>query len=491
MSPSSSSPSSSSRSATPVVVWFRDDLRVSDHPALSAAAASGRPVVAVWVRDEESPGVRPPGAASRWWLAGALRSLAHSLGTRGVTLLLRHGPAARVIPDLVRESSAAEVVWNRRYAPAEAVVDAALAADLASQGIAVGTFQAGLLAEPDQVRTKAGGPFGVFTPFLRALLARPAPRPPLPAPGAMPGVAGLRSEALDDWALEPRAPDWAAGFPAVWTRGEAAAQEKLAAFLDRALAGYASDRDRPDRIGTSRLSPHLRFGEISPFQVFHAALVAREAGRATAQDVDKFIAELVWREFSYHLLAHHPRLATENYQPRFDAFPWRSDPSALHAWQRGKTGYPIVDAGMRELWTTGYMHNRVRMVVASFLVKHLLIDWREGERWFWDTLVDADPANNPASWQWVAGSGADAAPYFRIFNPVLQGEKFDPDGAYVKRWVPELRGVPAKFVHAPFAATPELRTAGVTLGTDYPVPLVDHKIARERALAALAVTKRP
>jgi deoxyribodipyrimidine photo-lyase len=476
----------------PIVVWFRDDLRVSDHPALAAAAASVRPVAAVWVLDLESSGLRPPGAASRWWLAGSLRALARALGERGVALTLRRGPAVRVIAEVAAQTGAAEVVWNRRWEPAAAAVDRAVEAALVSGGVAVRTFQAALLAEPDRVRTKAGRPFGVFTPFLRHLRALPAPRAPLPAPGPMRGIDGLASDTLDAWGLEPTKPDWAAGFRDLWTPGEAGAQRKLADFVDGALAGYAAARDRPDIAGTSRLSPHLRFGEISPFQVFHAALLAREAGRgrATAQDVDKFIAELAWREFSYHLLAHNPRLATESYQPRFDAFPWRDDPDGLRAWQRGKTGYPIVDAGMRELWTTGFMHNRVRMVVASFLVKHLLIDWRAGERWFWDTLLDADPANNPASWQWVAGSGADAAPYFRIFNPVLQGEKFDPDGAYVKRFVPELAGLSAKIVHKPFDATPiELRSAGVTLGKDYPAPLVDHKVARERALAALAATK--
>ncbi|MDC7788853.1 deoxyribodipyrimidine photo-lyase [Rhodoplanes sp. TEM] len=476
----------------PIVVWFRDDLRVSDHPALTAAAATTAPVIAVYDLDEESPGLRPLGGAARWWLAGSLRALARDLRARGVILVLRRGPAARVIPDLVAETGAVEIVWNRRHDPAAAAVDEAVADALTARGIGVATFQASLLTEPDQLRTKAGGPFGVFTPFWRALLARPAPRAPLPAPTAMQGFDGVGSERLEDWRLEPTVPDWAAGLRAEWTPGETGAQDRLARFLDAGLAGYATLRDRPDRTNTSRLSPHLRFGEISPFQVWDAAMLARDTrrGGATAADIDKFLSELAWREFSYHLLAHTPDLATRNYQARFDAFPWRSDPDGLRAWQRGRTGYPIVDAGMRELWTTGWMHNRVRMVVASFLAKHLLIDWREGERWFWDTLVDADPANNAASWQWVAGSGADAAPYFRIFNPVLQGEKFDPDGAYVKQWLPALRGLPAKLVHRPFEATPdELRRAGVALGDTYPRPLVDHRAARERALAALAETR--
>jgi deoxyribodipyrimidine photo-lyase len=275
-----------------------------------------------------------------------------------------------------------------------------------------------------------------------------------------------------------------------WIPGEAAAQARLNDFLENGIAGYASLRDRPDRNGTSKLSPHLRFGEISPRQVWHAANFAAAQKPAIASDVGKFLSELGWREFSRHLLFDHPDLAGRNLQPSFDAFPWRRDAKALRAWQRGQTGYPVVDAGMRELWHTGIMHNRVRMVVASFLVKHLLIDWREGEKWFWDTLVDADPGSNPASWQWVAGSGADAAPYFRIFNPILQGEKFDPDGAYVSRWVPELARLPANVIHNPWEATPiELAAGGVVLGKTYPAPIVNHKAARERALAAYARTR--
>ncbi|MBI5112104.1 MAG: deoxyribodipyrimidine photo-lyase [Rhodovulum sp.] len=480
-------------SPAPILVWFRNDLRVSDHPALAAAATSGRPVVALYVLDDDSPGLRPLGAASRWWLAGSLRALAAALAERGVDLVRRRGPALRVVEAVVAETGAADVVWNRRHDPAAEAIDRAVAAALARRGVGVRSFLASLLVDPAEARTKGGTPFSVFTPFLRHLLARPAPRAPLPAPGPLRGVGGLASEPLESWGLEPKAPDWAAGFRALWTPGEAGAQARLAAFLDNGLAGYATLRDRPDRPATSRLSPHLRFGEISPFQVWAAASLAREAphgARPSGADIDKFLAEVAWREFSYHLLAHHPELATRSFQPRFDAFPWRDDPAGLRAWQRGETGYPIVDAGMRELWRTGWMHNRVRMVVASFLVKHLLIDWREGERWFWDTLVDADPANNPASWQWVAGSGADAAPYFRIFNPVLQGEKFDPDGAYVKENIPALAGVPASLIHKPFTAPPLLlRQAGVTLGETYPHPLVDHAKARARALDALATIK--
>jgi deoxyribodipyrimidine photo-lyase len=310
----------------------------------------------------------------------------------------------------------------------------------------------------------------------------------LPAPSKINGSA-LASDSLADWRLEPARPDWAGGLRETWTPGEDGAKSRLETFLDDILSGYAQARERPDQDGTSRLSPHLRFGEISPFQLWHAARVAQDAPRgrrASAADVEKFLAELGWREFSYQLLARHPNLATQNLQRRFDAFPWRTDNKALRAWQRAETGYPIVDAGMRQLWRTGWMHNRVRMVVASFLIKHLLIDWRDGEAWFWDTLVDADPANNPASWQWVAGCGADAAPFFRIFNPILQGEKFDPQGEYVKQNVPELGRLPVEFIHQPWNASPlELATAGVALGKTYAAPVVDHGVARARALAAL------
>ncbi|HEV7408470.1 MAG TPA: deoxyribodipyrimidine photo-lyase, partial [Bradyrhizobium sp.] len=310
---------------------------------------------------------------------------------------------------------------------------------------------------------------------------------PLPAPKTLRAVPNLASDTIESWRLEPVHPDWAAGLREGWTPGEASAQARLEAFLGNGVIGYGRERDRPDRSGTSGLSPHLRFGEVSPRQVWHAARFAADEHPALAGDISKFMSELGWREFCRHLLFNMPDLAGRNLQPAFDRFPWRHDDHALHAWRHGQTGYPLIDAGMRELWHTGVMHNRVRMVAASFLVKHLLIDWREGEKWFWDTLVDADPGSNPANWQWVAGSGADAVPYFRVFNPVLQGEKFDPDGAYVRRWVPEIARLPASLIHRPWSATPlELRGAEVELGITYPRPIVDHKAGRERALKAYA-----
>jgi deoxyribodipyrimidine photo-lyase len=369
-------------------------------------------------------------------------------------------------------------------------IDGDLKTRLRAEGRAATSFQASLLHEPQAIRSGSGGPFRVFTPFWRACRAGPRPRSPLPRPTVLHAFAsepaGQALEALD---LLPRAPYWAGGLDATWTPGEAGAEARLTRFLDHGLATYAAERDRPDRDVSSRLSPHLRFGEISPFRILEAVEARITADPRLAASGEKFLSEVGWREFAHHLAFHFGDLATRNFQPRFDAFPWRRNDAILAAWTTGRTGYPLVDAGMRELWATGTMHNRVRMVVASFLVKHGLVDWREGERWFFDTLVDACPAVNPASWQWVAGSGADAAPYFRIFNPVSQGTKFDPDGAYVRRWVPELTGLPASVIHAPWTAPREiLAGAGVVLGRSYPLPIVDHAAARERALAAFAAT---
>ncbi|EGP06690.1 deoxyribodipyrimidine photolyase [Bradyrhizobiaceae bacterium SG-6C] len=486
-----------SSSAPPVIVWFRDDLRLSDHPALHAAAETDAPLVLLYVLDEQSTSLRPPrgrplGGASRWWLAQSLRSLQASLAARGQTLVLRKGAAARVISDLAQDIEAASVHWIESDVPSQSAMERDVTVALKEIGVQARGFRGDLLVKPASLRNKEGRGLRVFTPFWKRILSLGDPPQPLPAPKKLKPGPAVASDDLASWNLEPKHPDWAGGLRDTWTPGESAAQTRLHDFLETGIKGYATLRDRPDRDGTSRLSPHLRFGEISPRQVWHAANFAAAQKPAIASDVGKFLSELGWREFSRHLLFDLPDLAEKNLQSSFDAFPWRRDAKALRAWQRGRTGYPIVDAGMRELWHTGVMHNRVRMVVASFLVKHLLIDWRHGEKWFWDTLVDADPGSNPASWQWVAGSGADAAPYFRVFNPVLQGEKFDPDGAYVSRWVPELARLSAKLIHQPWEATPmELAAAGVTLGKTYPEPMVDHKAARARALAAYAKTREP
>jgi deoxyribodipyrimidine photo-lyase len=480
-----------SSSVAPCIVWFRDDLRLADHAALTAGARAAA-LICVYVLDEASAGFRPHGGASRWWLAQSLRALDADLRRLGQHLVFRRGKAGDLIPALAAELNADKVYWNRRYDRAGIAADEAVIAGLKAGGVSGGTFPGNLLVEPGKIANKDGGPLRVFTPFWKRVLSLGDPRSPLAAPKQLPPpVEGVASDNLDDWQLEPAKPDWAAGLRESWTPGESAARDRLADFLDD-IRGYADNRDRPDKPATSRLSPHLRFGEISAAGIFHAARFAADKG-ATSRDVEKFLSELGWREFSWHLLHHFRDLGTKNLQSRFDGFPWRDDDKALRAWQHGRTGYPIVDAGMRELWHTGWMHNRVRMVCASFLIKHLLIDWRRGEEWFWDTLADADPANNAASWQWVAGSGADAAPYFRIFNPVLQGEKFDPDGAYVRRWVPELARLPDKFIHKPWLAPPlMLAEAGVTLGRNYPQPIVDHDMARKRALAAFeAIRSEP
>jgi deoxyribodipyrimidine photo-lyase len=476
--------------AAPAIVWFRDDLRLSDNPALNRAVATGRPLICVYIFDDTSADIRPLGGAARWMLHQSLNALEASLRQRGGTLVLMRGAALEIIERIARQCAVGACFWNRRYGAAERAVDSAVKSALAARGILAQSDNCALLREPWTIKNQAGEPYRVFSAYWRACERFREIAPPTPAPKRMEFHAppdSWRAVKLADLALLPTKPDWPGGLGAQWPAGETAAQERLAAFLDEGLNGYASGRDRPDKPNTSRLSPYLRSGAISARQIWHAAQAARHDRKAGASDCDKFLAELGWRDFSYHLLFHFPDLATRNFQSRFDCFAWREDPEGFDAWRRGRTGYPLVDAGMRELWATGAMHNRVRMAVASFLIKHLLIDWRLGAEWFWDTLVDADPASNAASWQWVAGSGVDAAPYYRIFNPVLQGEKFDPDGAYVKRWVPELAKLPPRLVHRPWSATPaELANAGLGPGVDYPRPIVDHDLARKRALATFA-----
>ena len=476
----------------PAIVWFRDDLRLHDNPALTQAVASGQPLILLFIQDEASPGLRRHGGASRWWLHGSLLALSQSISERGSVLHLVSGKADDILFSLVQATEATAVYWNRRYGEAERTLDAAIKEKLIASGVTVTSFKANLLNEPWEITSKAGTPMKVFTPYWRNARERGDPAPPLPAPERLfpapwPEAIAPQPVTLDSLDLLPTKPDWAGDIRDSWKPGEAGAKHNLQNFLASSLHGYGENRNRPDKRSTSRLSPHLRFGEISPRQIFHATrhAIATGAAKANDRDVEKFLAEVGWREFSYHLLYAFPQLASSNFQSRFDAFPWRDDPKALQAWQKGQTGYPIVDAGMRELWRTGWMHNRVRMVVGSFLVKHLLIDWRLGEHWFWDTLLDADPANNAASWQWIAGSGADAAPYYRIFAPILQGEKFDPNGDYVRRYVPELANLPNAFLHKPWEAPhPILDQAGIRLGVDYPHPVIAHSAARVRALAA-------
>jgi len=419
--------------SAPAIVWLRDDLRLADNPALSAAMALGAPVAVVYVLDEVSPGIRPLGGASRWWLHHSLAALDDDLRERGGRLVLRRGDSMSEISALVDELKATAVYWNRRYSAARDL-DADLKHSLRERGVDAQSFQANLLFEPWTVTTAEGNPYRVFTPFWRSCLDSGTPRDPLSAPKSI-DAAAAQSDNLADWHLLPTRPDWAGGLRDRWTPGEASAHETLDAFATSDLGDY-DRRDEPGLDATSHLSPHLRFGEISPFQVWHR--LHGELSPRARKNRDGYLRQLVWREFNWNILFHSPQLATRNFRPEFDAFPWNEpDPAALEAWRHGNTGIRLVDAGMRELWTTGYMHNRVRLVAASFLVKNLLVDWRLGEQWFWDTLVDADEANNPGNWQWVAGSGADAAPYFRVFNPELQASKFDPRGDYTSRWLPD------------------------------------------------------
>ncbi len=465
----------------PVILWFRGDLRVQDHAALDAATAGGHPVLPVYVLDDETPGQWSLGGASRWWLHHSLASLGAELTRLGAPLVLRRGRAAPVLADLAREIGAMEVHAGRQHEPWARQATEEVRAALAASGATLNLHRTQTLFDLDGIHTKTGGIYGVYTPFAKQLRSRGSPGEPLPAPRRIATGPAVPSDALESWNLLPTKPDWSTGFN-VWRPGEAAAHARLRAFLDRAVHGYDTGRNLPGQEGTSGLSAHLHWGEISPRQVWH---VAEQAAEATGKGLDTFLNEILWREFSAYLLFHRPDMPEVPMRPAFAALPFRDAPAELQAWQRGRTGIPVVDAGMRQLWQTGWMHNRVRMIAASFLVKQLLMDWRAGEDHFWDTLVDADLASNAASWQWIAGSGIDSQPFFRVFNPVGQGEKWDPEGIYVRKWVPELAALPAKYLHAPWTAPADvLAAAGVALGTTYPRPLVDLAEARNRALDA-------
>jgi len=454
----------------PVIVWFRQDLRLADNPALHAAAASGTPLICLFVLDDTSPGDWTWGGASRWWLHHSLTALDNSLDGK---LVLRRGDSAKVLKSLVKDTGADTVMWNRCYEPFAVERDTALKVELVKDGVTVQSFNGALLHEPWALKTKTGNkPFRVFTPFWKSMRALDVAKP-LPAPGKL-RHHKIESDRLKDWKLLPTRPDWSKGFD--WTPGEKAAHDALYDFLGD-VGDYGTARDLPDRDGTSRLSPHLHWGEISTRQTWHAV-----RARSHSHGSETFLKELGWREFCGQLLFHNPGLPTQPLDQRFAKFPWRKSQKDFDAWTRGQTGIPIVDAGMRQLWQTGWMHNRVRMIVASLLIKHLRIHWRDGEAWFWDTLVDADLASNSANWQWVAGCGADAAPFFRIFNPVLQGKKFDPRGVYVRRFVPELKDVPDRFVHEPWDAPQR--------PANYPKPIVDLAAGRMRALQAFRALKQ-
>jgi deoxyribodipyrimidine photo-lyase len=457
----------------PQILWFRQDLRLADQAAVLMAAKAG-PVIPVYVRDTKASGKWAHTGASLWWLHHSLRQLDADLRRLGSRLVLLTGDAVSVLAKLAESSGAEAIHALTHYEPWARRQQAALA-----QKTELKLYDGMALAPPESIRNLSGAPFKVFTPFWRTLQKHMPPPEPAPAPKKMTlAESAPDGETLDSWNLLPTRPDWSKGFADFWTPGEAGAHKRLGDFAPRAGA-YGDGRNSCAEDHTSRLSPHLHFGEISPAQVWHGVTAKTRTG------AEPYLRQLGWRDFSFNLIITAPDFADVNWRRDFDAFPWEPDDKSLRAWQKGQTGYPIVDAGMRQLWATGWMHNRVRMITASFLIKHLMQDWRRGEEWFWDTLVDADLANNAAGWQWTAGSGADASPYYRIFAPVTQGEKFDADGTYVRRWVPELAQMPAKFIHKPWEAPPHLLAqAGVTLGKTYPRPMVDHAQARARALAA-------
>lgn len=468
------------------IVLFDRDLRRDDHPALSAAAKRGGPVVPVFIWSPEDEGEWSPGAASRWWLHQSLESLQTLLNDLGSPLVIRSGRIVPTLRSLIRETGADAVYWNRRYEPLAKKRQEEWRDELRRDRVNVETFHDGLLFDPASILTSGGTPYQVFTPFWKQCLLRDEPGKPLAVPRRLiPPEKAVNSVRVKGLRLEPKI-KWDAGLREAWTPGAAGAAAELKRFLQHGLALYAKERDRPDHLGTSRLSPHLHFGGISPRRVWHAVRRAAMRLPKIRSDVaEPFLRQLIWREFAAYLLYHFPHTPEEPLRPKFNEFPWRDDHLLLAAWQRGRTGYPIVDAGMRQLWETGWMHNRVRMIVGSFLVKDLLIPWQRGAEWFWDTLVDADLANNTMGWQWIAGCGADAAPFFRIFNPVSQGEKFDPQGEYIRRFVPELRELSIEWIHHPWDAPEEmLKSAGIKLGETYPRPLVNHAEARKEALAA-------
>ncbi|MGN8200553.1 cryptochrome/photolyase family protein [Salinisphaera sp. RV14] len=470
-----------------VIIWFRRDLRLADNPALHAAIDAGfDSIVPVFIHAPDELGDWAPGGAQRVWQHLSLAALDTDLQALGSRLVIRQGPTIAALDALIEESGACAVYWNRLYDPSTIARDKQVKRHLEEANIQAASFNAALLHEPWTVSTRQNTPYKVFTPFWKAIRDDPV-RNPLPAPEALPAVwSRIGSEALSDLGLLPDI-RWDTGIRQAWRPGENGAHARLETFVNDTLGGYGESRERPAQPGTSYLSPHLHFGEIAPRQIVHRLeeWLHDHGNESHRKHANIFLSEIGWREFAHHVLFHFPNTPDEPLDPRFKHFPWTHDDEALQAWQAGRTGVPMVDAGMRELWATGIMHNRLRMTVASFLTKNLRIGWQHGERWFWDTLVDADLANNTLGWQWAAGCGADAAPFFRIFNPARQGERFDADGAYVRRWVPELSGLPDKHIHRPWAAPQKvLDDAGVTLGQTYPNPIVDLKASRQAALDA-------
>jgi len=470
-----------------VLLWFRQDLRIRDNAAFAAAMDSGNEIIPVFIWDEEGEGEWLPGAASRVFLHQALQSLASDLKGHGLELVMRTGSSRDVLQSLLEETDADGVFWNRRYEPTIVERDSGLKKSLRGQGKVAESFNATLLHEPWEVSTQAGKPFQVFTPFWRNAGSRDKPDPiavdlrKLKVPSRFP-----KSDPLDSLDLLP-SKEWGDRVARFWEVGETAAEKLLNQFLAGPVEDYDEERNRPDHEGTSKLSPYLHWGLLGPRQVWRAAI---DQGQRQTNGGKTFLSEIGWREFAYHVLYHFPHTPEQPLRDKYKAFPWKENATFQELWRRGKTGYPIVDAGMRQLWEEGWMHNRVRMIVGSLLVKHLLQPWTVGARWFWDCLVDGDLASNTLGWQWAGGCGADAAPYFRVFNPMTQGKKFDPDGKYVRRYVPELAELSSKHIHEPWEASEEiLEKAGICLGEDYPYPIIEHKKGRERALKAFEEVK--
>lgn len=468
--------------SAPIVVWFRQDLRLADNPALQAAIAAGGPVIPVFIHDIKSEGPWAPGGATRWWLHHALADLAAQLTEAGATLILRQGDSLAELQSIIKATGATQVFWNRRYEPLIVQRDTQIKTVLRNAGLNVESYNGSLLHEPHRIKNLSGNPFQVFTPFWKNCLANLKFGEPTKAPKKIKGLAEpLPSASLASLKLLPEI-KWDTTMRTFWNPTRAGAEKRLKDFITAPIKDYNTARDLPDQDGTSRLSPYLHFGQISPLEIYAAA---KASPHAETKSGERYIAEIGWREFGYHLLHHFNHTPEKALRKEFDDFPWQPDAKLVRAWQKGQTGFPIVDAGMRQLWQTGWQHNRVRMIAASVLVKHLLQPWQAGAAWFWDTLVDADLASNTLGWQWAGGCGADAAPYFRVFNPVLQGEKFDPEGAFVRQYVPELAKMPAEWIHKPWEAPAEvLKAAGVTLGVNYPKPAIGLTEGRDRALEA-------
>lgn len=477
---------------SPVICWFRSDLRLHDNAALTAAIETGQPVLPVYILDDQSPDIWKRGGASRWWLHHSLSALDAALQKAGLhPLILARGNAREALPKIIQKTGASGVYWNRCYEPWAMQRDKEIKSGLKDDGIDVQSFAGYLLFEPWEIKNKSGQSYRVYTPFSKACFEKAeALKPALDIPKIQhkhKGAAAYQDLSLNDLGLIPKI-KWYSGMQEIWHPGEAGALARFEDFLNDLIGDYKSARDFPAQEGVSRLSPHLHFGEISPCYIWHAVRVQMDKKKSSknfATHALGWLRQLVWREFSYHLLYEAPDFPEKPWNKKFSAFPWHQDDEALKKWQKGQTGYPIIDAGMRQLWQTGWMHNRVRMIVGSFLVKNLLLHWRDGEDWFWDTLVDADLGNNAAGWQWIAGCGADAAPYFRVFNPVLQSKKFDPDGAYIRQYVPELKDLPDEYLHTPWDAPPMIRQ----MAKNYPPPMVDLAQSRDRALSAYSEMK--